>query len=142
MAQQRRMSNQSNGAANPRQNLIEIWEPTYRMAPTDEERFVPQDVEKIIKEVMEKHLRKATYEDAPCKLTSLNLCTEIKEKVKELNIPRYKLILQCVIGELKGQGAFVSSRCLWDTDTDNYASYSLKNSSLFCTVLVFGLYLI
>jgi hypothetical protein len=99
-------------------------------------------VEDIIKQIMEKHLKNAPYEDAPCKLASLTLCSEIKEEVKKLNIPRYKLVVQCVIGELKGQGAFLSSRCLWDTDSDNYATYTLKTQSLFCTVMVFGLYLI
>jgi hypothetical protein len=32
--------------------VIEVWEPTYRMKPNDDERFVPKEVEAIIKEVM------------------------------------------------------------------------------------------
>jgi len=59
----------------------------------------------------------------------------------ELNIPRYKVVLQSVIGEVQGQGAFIASRCLWDTEVDSYASYSFKNNVLFCTLMVFGLYL-
>lgn len=58
----------------------------------------------------------------------------------ELNLPRYKLVLQSVIGEVQGQGAFTASRCLWDTEVDNYASYSFKNASIFCVVMVFGIY--
>jgi hypothetical protein len=99
-------------------------------------------VEDIIKQIMEKHLKDAAYEDAPCQSASITLSSEIKEEVKKLNIPRYKVIVQCVIGELIGEGAFLSSRCLWDTDSDNYATYTLKTQSLFCTVMVFGLYLI
>jgi len=34
-----------------------------------------------------------------------------------------------VIGEVKGQGAYIASRCLWDTETDNYSSFSMKNVS-------------
>ena len=49
----------------------------------------------------------------------------------DLNIPRYKVVLQSVIGEVKGQGAYIASRCLWDTETDNYSSFSMKNVS--CT---------
>jgi hypothetical protein len=45
----------------------------------------------------------------------------------ELKFDRYKLVVQVVIGENKGQSVRVSSRCLWDTDTDNYASFSFKN---------------
>lgn len=124
-----------------RQQVIEIWEPTYRMKPKDEERFVPQKVEQIIKEVMEAKLSKATYDEEQSKQLALDLCAEVKAKVKELNIPRYKIVLQSVIGAVKGQGAYIASRCLWDTDTDSYASYSVKNASLFCTLMVFGLYL-
>jgi len=132
--------NAAASASNNRQ-VIEIWEPTYRMKPKDNERFIPRQVEAIIKEVMDKKLKKAKFDDAKCKQLALELCSEIKERVKDLNIPRYKVVLQSVIGEVKGQGAYIASRCLWDTETDNYASFSMKNSSLFCVVMVFGLYL-
>lgn len=112
------------------------------MKPKDNERFIPQEVEKIIKEVMDKELKDKKYEDDLCKTMALQLCKEIKQKIqKELKIDRYKIVLQSVIGEVKGQGAYIASRCLWDTETDNYASYSMKNSSLFCVLMVFGMYL-
>lgn len=76
---------------------------------------------------MDKKLKKAKFDDQKCKVLALELCTEIKEKVKDLNIPRYKVVLQSVIGEVKGQGAYIASRCLWDTETDNYSSFSMKN---------------
>ena len=59
----------------------------------------------------------------------------------ELDLPRYKIVVQVAIGE-KARGVMVgrtavktraitgvrvASRCLWDTDTDNYASYSFSN---------------
>lgn len=121
--------------------MIEIWEPTYRMTPMDERRFVPETVNMIIKAVLDKKLATHTYSETESQQVALDLCAEIKEKVKALNIPRYKIILQSVIGEIKGQGAYITSRCLWDTKSDNYASYSFQNASMFCTVMVFGLYL-
>jgi hypothetical protein len=90
---------------------------------------------------MERQLRSAVFDDATCKVMALELCSEIKERVKALNLPRYKVVLQSVLGEVKGQGAYIASRCLWDTDTDNYAAFSMKNASLFCVIMVFGLYL-
>ena len=82
-----------------------------------------------------------------------------------MNVPRYKIIVQVTIGELKDQGIRVASRCLWDVSTDNYTSVSYTNvssyrlnydiqkiesniifvfiylqQSLFCSVLVFALY--
>jgi len=123
------------------EQVMETWEPAFRQKPADNERFIPAAVDAIIKEEMEKRLRKAKYDDEKCKQLALELCADIKEKVKGLNLPRYKIVLQSVIGEVKGQGAYIASRCLWDTETDNYASYSLRNTSLFCVLMVFGLYL-
>ncbi len=57
-----------------------------------------------------------------------------------LNYPRYKIVVQVVLGQNKQQGVRVATRCLWDTETDNYASYTFTNESLWCTAMVFGLY--
>ena len=121
--------------------VIEYWEPSYRTRPVESEKFVPRAVEAIIREVMERALKSAHFDETECKSLALELCAEIKERVKQLNIPRYKVVLQSVLGEVKGQGAYIASRCLWDTDTDNYAAFSMKNASLFCVIMVFGLYL-
>merc|ERR1719258_86260 len=48
--------------------------------------------------------------------------------------------LQVVIGENSGQGIRVASKCLWDTSSDNWASFSYKTPSLFAVAMVFGLY--
>ena len=53
---------------------------------------------------------------------------------------RYKIIVQVTIGELRDQGVRVASRSLWDTNTDNYASASFQNQSLWCSCMVFGVY--
>ena len=121
--------------------VIEYWEPSYRTRPVESEKFVPRAVEAIIREVMERSLKSAQFEETECKSLALELCAEIKERVKQLAIPRYKVVLQSVLGEVKGQGAYIASRCLWDTETDNYAAFSMKNASLFCVIMVFGLYL-
>ena len=57
-----------------------------------------------------------------------------------LGLPRYKFVVQVSLGEVRGQGVRVASRCLWDTDTDNHASYSFRSDSVWCSVMVFGLY--
>lgn len=44
-----------------------------------------------------------------------------------LNIPRYKVVVQVTIGEMKHQGVMLSSKCLWDPNTDNYASETFSN---------------
>ena len=45
----------------------------------------------------------------------------------ELKYARYKFVVQVILGENKSQGVRVASRCLWDPETDNYATFSFKN---------------
>ena len=46
-------------------------------------------------------------------------------------MPRYKIIVQVTVGQVKDQGVRVCSRCLWDTSVDNYASTNFENVSHF-----------
>jgi len=69
----------------------------------------------------------------------------ISDKVREAvtakcNLPRYKIIVQVTVGQCNDQGIRVASRCLWNTETDNYASTSFVNKTLFCNVIIFALY--
>ena len=61
---------------------------------------------------------------------SVQISEQVKARIKqELNIPRYKIVVQVTIGEMRSQGIRVASKCLWDADSDNYASYSYQNVS-------------
>ena len=71
------------------------------------------------------------------------LCKEIADKIKEqcktmMDVPRYKIIVQVTIGQMRDQGIKISSRCLWDTTTDNYATVSFQNQQVFATANVFA----
>ena len=47
----------------------------------------------------------------------------------ELNHTRYKIIVQVLIGEQKGEGLRIATRCLWDPEADNYASHTFISVS-------------
>lgn len=68
------------------------------------------------------------------------MTTSTQHKRAELNFPRYKIIVQVVLGENRHQGVRVASRCLWDAASDNYASFTFKSDTLWCTAMVFGVY--
>ena len=53
---------------------------------------------------------------------------------EKCEIPRYKIIVQVTLGQMKDQGVRVASRALWDTATDNYASVEYANVSEECGV--------
>lgn len=43
-------------------------------------------------------------------------------RVAEWALPRYKIMVQVVVGEQKGEGVRMGTRCLWDAATDTLAS--------------------
>jgi hypothetical protein len=53
---------------------------------------------------------------------------------------RFKVVVQTTVGQMRDQGIRIASRCLWDPTTDNYASCSYSNETLFCSALIFALY--
>ena len=52
----------------------------------------------------------------------------------------FQIVVEVVIGEQRGEGVRMGTRCLWDSDTDNFASDVFMNDSLFCCAAAFGIY--
>ncbi len=57
----------------------------------------------------------------------------IKFVIESLGKSRFKIVVQTTIGKLKDQGIRIASRCLWDPNTDNYASCKYSNVSMTLT---------
>jgi hypothetical protein len=141
------------------------FENTYRLGPSDWERFSPNRAEAIIEQVLQSYLDGESYDAMKCGQMSLHLSEIIKERIKSdlsnppPNIlekapkvrtedgkivrqihPRYRVVCAVVIGQLSGQSLRYASRCMWDPSRDSYASGSFQNSSLFATATVFAVY--
>lgn len=82
----------------------------------------------------------------PCKESSplvskhVFLPQVIKARVKDLMIPRYKIVVVTHIGQLNEQSMQIGSRCLWDPASDTFSSYVFKNTSLFALANVYAVY--
>ena len=57
-----------------------------------------------------------------------------------LDLPRYKHVVQVIIGEMKGAGVRVGCKCLWDQQTDKVAQETFINVSI--AVLLFLFFLV
>lgn len=154
--------NMQNEAANAGQPIIEVFLPTFRMEPDEDERFYPSQAKKLAQAVVEAELNGQEFEEDDVKAWTLSIGDKVRDSVKgkvvlvhtpylillyhfkfsipmrslisfshteNMNVPRYKIIVQTTIGELKDQGIRVASRCLWDVSTDNYTSVSYTNVS-------------
>lgn len=127
-------------AAKRSPKLTPKYENTYRLEPEEGKHFSPDKVELVMKNVIEDHPGLAQYNHIRSKILARDLTERIKEKVKELNFPRYKLVSNVIIMERKDQGVNIASRSVWNQQTDNFASYTYKNSDVIVVAYVHGVY--
>ncbi|XP_028986957.1 dynein light chain Tctex-type 5 [Betta splendens] len=113
-------------------------ENTYQLGPY--KRFPVPAVTDILKDVLTSYLQQEKYEVEWSQKMTKTICEVIRARVKDLMIPRYKIVVLVHIGQLTGQSMQISSRCLWDASNDTSASYSIKNSSLYGVATVFAVY--
>uniref|UniRef100_H0VQD9 Dynein light chain Tctex-type family member 5 n=2 Tax=Cavia porcellus TaxID=10141 RepID=H0VQD9_CAVPO len=113
-------------------------ENTYQLGPT--KHFSVVTVNRILEDVLTNYLQEEKYEPEFCRQMTKTISEVIKAQVKELMIPRYKLIVVTHVGRLKDQSLFIGSRCLWDPKSDTVSSYVFRNSSLFALTSVYAIY--
>ena len=118
--------------------IIKTYEPTYRLKPYDEKKFSPSAVKAVCEEILNATLTGKVWNGEEEAVWSVDMTEQIKAKVVAMDFSRYKIVVQIVLGQNKNQGVRVASRCLWDTETDNYASYTFSSDAMWCTAMVFG----
>jgi len=69
------------------------------------------------------------------------LAEAVRARLKALQLPRYKFVVHVVVGENRGQGFKLASRCLWDAACDDLATESYTNDNVFVVVTVYAVYL-
>jgi hypothetical protein len=120
--------------------VLKTYEPTYRVKPYDEKKFSPSLVAKACEEVVCAALAGKAWNGEEEAVWAVDITDQIKDRVRAMGFDRYKIVCQVVLGQNKQQGVRVASRCLWDTETDNFASYTFDSDAMFCTAMVFGCY--
>ncbi|KAJ3332900.1 DCN1-like protein 2 [Blyttiomyces sp. JEL0837] len=96
-------------------------------------------VAKLIHAVLAEKLNNAVYSSDSCTAWTKEIADEIKTKLKDMSLPRYKYVVNVVIGEMRGEGVRMGCRCLWDADSDNMAQDVFINDSLFCVAVDWNL---
>lgn len=115
------------------------WDNTYRLEPRT--KFLPNKVSGIIFQILRDALASKSYDPKTCVALASELCDKIKSAVKQLDLPRYKIVSMVTIGQLVDkEGLRIASRCLWNPAFDSHASCSFKNSSLFAVGTVYACY--
>lgn len=110
------------------------------MRPDLKDKFRPSLVKEVIHGILEEKLTGFVYEAEAAEELGTTIAKVVRDKMTEMNFPRYKYVVSVVIGELRGEGVKVGARCLWDADTDNYSSAMFLAETFFCTATVFATY--
>jgi len=113
---------------------------TYPIKPSLEKKFRPTAVKGVIEQVLKAELSGKQYDPQQTGTWTKHIADKIKRGTKLLHYPRYKVLVHVLIGEQKGEGVRVATRCLWDAETDNYTSHTFLNDSLFAVATVYGIY--
>ena len=119
--------------------------PPYELKPTTAK------IKKIIDQVHHKHLlvqskennqsgKKVLYDaDKVPDLTS-QISDDVRDLLRDLDMPRYKYFVQVVIGEKKNQSFYIADRHLIDDKVDCHGSVSFQSNSFFCVTSAYGIY--
>jgi hypothetical protein len=113
-------------------------ENTFKMKP--DRKFEVKPVKELIETVLKEQLEEEKYDARASRQMAKTLSTIITNRVKALNYERYKIVTTVTVGQIADQGVRVASRCLMDQETDQFASGTFKNSSLFGVATVYGFY--
>ena len=82
------------------------------------------------------------YSASQASLTAKTLSDDIKTDIKQLDVPRYKLVCLVTIGEKKKQELRLSSQCMWDVKVDSSVTYTWEADErhFFCCVVLYAIY--
>ena len=119
-----------------------LIENTYRLEPDQSDTVVVFEsrIKRVVKNTLEEELGQFKYESERASRMCTSLADQIRERVKDLDIPRYKFVCSVFIAENKEQGVQSVSRCLWNHSTDSYVTVNYSNTSLYATAMVHGVY--
>jgi len=94
----------------------------------------------IIEDVLQSELRDAKYEPERSQNLCRYLADTIKNRVKELEFQRYKIVAIVTIGSVDQSASSCASQCVWNEKFDTYSEFSFKNGSLYALGIVYGMY--
>ena len=116
-----------------------IVENTYRMEP--KVPFPVEEIKQIIDSTFHSYLGHNTkYNPLQAGYLTKFLSSTILKQIKNLNIERYKTVCLVNIGSKHNSSVRIASRCLWNNDSDSFASVNFENASLFASCVVYGIY--
>jgi hypothetical protein len=99
-------------------------------------------MKEVLKTALAERLTDAKYDAEKCTESAKVLSDTIRNRLKAISpSERFKFVVQVTVGERREQGMRMGTRCFWDSNTDNQASETFMNDSIFAVVTAFSIYL-
>ncbi|KAF9577082.1 Tctex1 domain-containing protein 2 [Lunasporangiospora selenospora] len=133
-------SSSSNGQPVGHMSVNSDRDSTISLRPTFMQKFRPAVAIKFMQQVLLNHLQHKTYNPESTLTLSKTIAEEIKAKLIELDLGRYKYVVNVVIGENLGGGARMDAQCHWDQESDGSAQAFFSNDSLWCAAVAFAVF--
>ncbi|XP_032219818.2 dynein light chain Tctex-type 5 [Nematostella vectensis] len=103
-----------------------------------EDNFESQELlRQIISEELDSVLRDCDYDSERSVKQGSVISQRVEGRVKSAVKSGTKIVSVVYIGEIRDQGIEITSQCLWDSKSDNFATASFRNKSLFAVCTVF-----
>ncbi|KAI7822901.1 Tctex-1, partial [Gamsiella multidivaricata] len=93
-------------------------------------RFRPPVATKFMQQILQSQLQNKIYHADEAQKLSKIIAEDIKAKLIELELGRYKYAVNVVLGENLGGGARMDARCHWDQESDGSAQAFFTNVSV------------
>lgn len=113
-------------------------EPTYRMEP--KRQFNTAVILRMLTTILNERLRDFEYSPNLARWFVKKLSDEVRNRLKRMNIDRYKVVCVASIGQKHEQGLMVASRCLWNPHFDTSVTHTWQNESAYCNIAVYAIY--
>lgn len=113
---------------------------TFSLRPDHQHRFRPAEIKPIVRSILTNRLEEQQYKTDEIQSISKEIADTIRDKIRSLDLDRYKILVNCMIGEQRGEGLRAGCKMFWDSDTDDYLEEVYMNNDLFAVVTVFGVY--
>ncbi|KAF9279163.1 Tctex-1 family-domain-containing protein [Linnemannia elongata] len=110
------------------------------LRPTFMQKFRPAVATKFMQQILQTHLQHKVYNADEAQRMSKLIAEEVKAKLIELDLGRYKYVVNVVLGENLGEGARMDARCYWDQESDGSAQAFFTNDSLWCAAVAFAVF--
>ena len=106
---------------------------TYRLY---EKNIHSAKIQHILKEELNV-LRNVRYDPEKCRELSTTLSNTIKDRIKKLNLWRYRVISSVYIGNDCNQSINIASKSMWNSSTDLHESCVFHENNLYAVGIVF-----